>query len=155
MNYETARAQLVAIIEGSVATALTGGTTPKFREAVGADEDNPPPLRAFTLFGVADDVRIPFVARAQRHRVVRMELRVFYRRQSDRRSLDLMLRSDHKVIGDRLIDPRLWAQASSGIISVEQNGGALILHADVEVRDDGLITHVYRFDLEYLSGAPA
>lgn len=155
MTYETARTQLVAILEGSVAVSLTGGTTPRFRESVGADEENPAQLRGFTLFGISDDVRIPFVARAQRHRVTRMELKVFYRHQADRKSLDLMLRSDHKVIGDRLIDPRLWASASSGIVSIEQTGGALILHADVESRDDGLITHVYRFDLEYLSGAPA
>jgi hypothetical protein len=151
MTYALARAQLVAIVEGSSATALQGGSTPRFHEAAAADDRNPPGVRAFSLFALADDVRVPLLSRARRHRVARMELSVFYRHMADRKSLDLMLRSDHQVVGDRLIDPSLWQSASSGIISIEQAAGALILHADVERRGD-LIVHAYRFDLEYRSG---
>lgn len=152
MTYEAARAQVVAMLQALTASTSAGGAPPRFREHEGADEGNPPAIRAFTLFGLSDDVRIPLIARSQRHRIARMELSVFYRRMADRKALDLMLRADHKVIGDRLIDPAQWNSASSGIVSIEQAGGTLILHADVEQRADGLIVHVYRFDLEYRSG---
>lgn len=152
MTYASARAQVVAIIEGTTGLDGTRDLAKSFREAKDADEDNPGQGRTFSLFGIGDDVRIPAIARARRHRMTRMELTVWYRRFSSRKELDLVLRADHRALGDRLINPTLWQRETSGIVSIEQSGGATMLHADVEQRADGLVMHVYRFDLEYLSG---
>ena len=153
MTYATARAKVVSLLEGATPTVSYGGAGAKFKEVPDVDEEHPPAgARAFALFGLGDFVRTPLLARGERHRVARLELRVYYRALANRQQLDLMLRADHKVISDRLIDPRLWDSSTSGICSVEQQGGSLIMQADVERRGE-LVVHVYRFDLEYLSGA--
>lgn len=149
MSYDTARAKLVELIEAATPAYSPRGVARTFRECPEADEENPAPERGFTLFGIGDDVRTPLASR--RRRVTRLELRVFYRDLANRAEMDRMLRADHKAIGDAIVNPSAWASASSGIISIEQNGGTLIMHADVEPRSDGLLTHVYRFDLEYMS----
>jgi hypothetical protein len=149
MSYRTARAQIVSLVKAAVPIIRPKGLPTSFVEAVEGGTDNPPAARSFTVFSVADDVRTPLKSR--RRRVARLELRVFYPPMRDRATLDLVLRADYRVVGDALCDPSTWASSTSGIISIEQQGAPLIMHADVEEQPGRMVEHVYRFDLEYLS----
>lgn len=149
MTYAAARAQIVKLVQSARPTLNPEGFAPSFVEFPdGDDTTNPPPTRGFTIFTISDDVRKGLVSR--RRRQARIQLEIYYRLIRDRTTLDLVLRADHKAVGDALLDISQWDQANSGMLTIEDGSGILILHADVNVRPK-LIAHVYRFDLEYLS----
>lgn len=149
MTYETARAQIVTLVQSATPTILEHGMPSTFIEAPDASDDNLPRSRSFWLFGVRDVVRVPLSS--TRRRVVTLDLVIAYELLANRKALDRVLRSDHKAVGDALLDPSTWDRPTSGIVSVEQAGGALILEATIDDALEGFVLHRYTFDLEYLS----
>lgn len=150
MSYESARARVVAIVEAVTPTSKTLGLGARFEEAPDASEENPPQARQFTLFGVNDRVAQPL--NGTRRRLVTLRLVVHYPLATDRKALDLVLRSDHKDIGDALLSPANWQQSTSTIVSIVglPVGVDSVMSADVEV-DGDVVRHVYGLDVFYQS----
>lgn len=150
MSYASARERIVAIIEAAVPASLPLGLGSRFKEAPDASDESPPSWRQFTLFGVEDRVAQPLST--TRRRVASLVLTVYYPLATDRKALDLALRSDHKDIGDALLLPSNWQQSTSTIVSILglPVGPDSVMSAAVEVEGD-VVRHVYGLEVFYVS----
>lgn len=152
MAWSTVRSTLILIVDGATPTTKTSGVGDSIKHNAEANPYADPirtgPPRSYSLF-VLDD-RIVRGLAGTRHRRAEVELVVFYKMLRDLPALDLILRADHAVIGDRLATPSLWVQSTSGISIIEPGSGEDFVPAVVDIRGPDVL-HRYRFSVVYRS----
>ncbi len=147
MSYETARAQLVQIVEENAAPALKlRASGDRYKHFKSASADRLPSTRGFFLGVESGNVRGPLTS-ITRRRNAEITINMAYQDIKSVQDLDNLIISDYEQISDALLNVANWDAAASGLRKLS-DGGDTILSYEVTDTDEGKLLSI-AIPLEY------
>lgn len=145
-NYTSARSKIKGIIEGTTPERLELGLGPSFQYLHDVSPERLVNSRQFCLRAQSGLIAGP-LTKNTRQRDATVQLFIRYLNASDAALLDEIIHSDVELISERLIDPSLYDQSTTGLVTV--GNGLELLSFSVDFDDEGSALVTLQIDMRY------
>ena len=147
MSYETAREQIVQIVEENASPALKlRASGDRYKHFKTANAERLPVTRGFYLEAAGGNVKGPLTS-ITRRRNAEITINMAYQDIKNVQDLDNLIISDYEQISDALLNVANWNASTSGLRKISV-GGDIILTYEVTDTDEGKLLSI-AVPLEY------